>query len=374
MVNINPLNHHVHCVLALAFLAASSPLGRTTTLRGGVKMPTIGLGSSGSCGPDSFGTADNSPCAGYNATMEWFKNGGRAVHDALSYCNQYGVGRAVRDSGLPREEVFVMSMVPKFLMGYNETKAAVRASLQQMGLAYLDLVMVHHRAADFTDWPRQVCKMKAFPAVPTTADGSKAVWAPPPCAGRDPTWRECQDETWRALGELKNAGLVRAIGVSNWPLASLRRMQQLGQELPAVNQVEAHVGYHEDDLIQFCNANGIFVQAATPLARSLPALIEPGGDPVVTAVAQRHGKFPSQIALRYLLEIGVGAIPSTANSTYQQQNLDLFDFALSKDEVRDLSKVVAPCRGSAALGLSKCWADPSTMMCMDADGRTFHCP
>ena len=97
-------------------------------------------------------------------------------------------------------------------------------------------------------------------------------------------------------------------------------------------------------------------------------------DPTVTAVARRHNKFPSQIALRFLLEIGVGAIPSTANSTYQQQNLDVFDFELSPAEVRNLSKVVAPCRGEAALGLTKCWADPSTMMCMDANGRTFHCP
>ena len=362
------------CLALAACLASASsaPLGPTVQLRGGVEMPTIGLGSSGGCGPDSFGTADGSPCAGYNASLEWINNGGRALHDALSYCNQYGVGRAVRDSGLPRDELFVMSMVPKFLMGYNETKASVRASLQQMGLKSLDLVMVHHRAADFTEWPRQVCQMKSFPHVRTAGD--KAVWSAPPCALRDPSWRQCQDETWRALTELKSAGLVRAIGVSNWPISSLQRMKDLGQELPAVNQVEVHIGYHEDDLIEWCHENGIFVQAATPLARSLPALIEFDADPTVTAVARRHNKFPSQIALRFLLEIGVGAIPSTANSTYQQQNLDVFDFELSPAEVRNLSKVVAPCRGEAALGLTKCWADPSTMMCMDANGRTFHCP
>ena len=241
-----------------------------------------------------------------------------------------------------------------------------------MGLKYLDLVMVHHRAADFTEWPRQVCKMKSFPHIPSS--GENAVWAAPPCAALDPSWRRCQDETWRALIDLKSAGLVRAIGVSNWPISSLQRMKNLGQELPAVNQVEVHIGYHEDDLIEWCQQNGIFVQAATPLARSLPALIELDANPTVTAVARRHDKLPSQIALRFLLEIGVGAIPSTANTTYQKQNLDVFDFALSPGEVHNLSKVVAPCRGSAALGLTKCWADPSTMMCMNADGRTFHCP
>ena len=86
--------------------------------------------------------------------MQAIKLGYRSFHDALSYCNQAGLGAALRDSGLPRADLFVMSMVPKYLMGYNETKASVAASLDQLGVKYLDLVMVHHRAADVAEWPR----------------------------------------------------------------------------------------------------------------------------------------------------------------------------------------------------------------------------
>jgi diketogulonate reductase-like aldo/keto reductase len=357
--------------LATETLCNLNPLCKYAT---GVVMPTVGLGSSGGCGPDSFGTADGSPCAWYNASSSWFKHGGRAVHDALSYGNQFGVGAAFRDSGLGRTDVFLMTMVPKYLMGFNETLASVEASLAQMQLAHLDLVMVHHRAADISDWPREASIMAAFPNQPKSADGKKAVWGPPPCALADPTWRACQDETWRALTLLKKQGKVRAIGVSNWPIASLQRMEALGQELPAVNQVEVHIGYHENDLIDFCRQRGILVQAATPLARSLPQLVKLGADPTVSTLAAKYKKSPAQVALRFLLELGVAPIPSAKTLAYQLENLDVFDFALTPAETAALGKLTFPCRGNAADGLQKCWADPSSMMCQYANGSTFHCP
>jgi diketogulonate reductase-like aldo/keto reductase len=120
------------------------PLGPNVTLRGGVVMPTISMGSGGSCHPDPDGTEKG--CKNYQTTLQWFKLGGRGVHDALSYQNQAGLGAAIADSNLSRKELFVMSMVPTYLMGYNETIAAVHASLEQMKLNVLDLVMVHHRA------------------------------------------------------------------------------------------------------------------------------------------------------------------------------------------------------------------------------------
>ena len=344
-------------------------------LRSGIEMPSIGLGSSGGCGPDSFATADGSPCGEYNATMLWFGNGGRAVHTALSYCNQFGVGAAYHASGLKREDVFLMSMVPKFLMGYNETRASVEASLKQMQLERLDLVMLHHRAADVSDWPREICPMDAFPHQPTArskeTNRTVALWGPPPCATADPSWRQCQDESWRALLELKAEGRVSAVGVSNWPISSLQRMEALGQELPEVNQVEVHVGWHEDDLIDYCHARGIVVQAASPLARFAPAIV---GAPAVLAAAAAHRKSPAQILLRYLIERGVAPIPSAHSSAYQRENLAVLQFQLDAHEVAALGGVVGGCRGKAADGLAKCWADPSTMMCRHHNGSTFHCP
>lgn len=361
------------CLVMTIGLSVGLPLGPSVRLRGGTTMPTIGLGSSGQCGPDTFGPA-GVPCQEYNATRSWFAVGGRSVHTALSYCNQFGVGAAFRDSGLLREDVFLMSMVPKFLMGYNETRASVEASLHQMGLARLDLVMLHHRAADISDWPREVCPMAAFPDQPTrtTADNQTvALWGAPPCSLIDPTWRLCQDESWRALQELRREGTVAAVGVSNWPVSSLRRMEALGQPLPEVNQVEAHVGWHDDDLIQYCADRGIVVQAATPLARFSPTIV---GDLTVTAVAAAQNKSAAQVLLRYLLEIGVAPIPSAHSENFQKENLATLDFKLTPGEVAALGRVVAGCRGEAADGLAKCWADPSTLMCRHANGSTFHCP
>ena len=216
--------------------------------------------------------------------------------------------------------------------------------------------------------------MKAFPNVPVDPVSQKATWGPPACAVADPTWLTCQDETWRALVDLKKEKKIRAIGVSNYRVPNLERMVNLGLELPAVNQVEVHIGYHEDDLIEFCEKHGIVVQAASPLSRNNPALIIPGNNTVISTIATRHGKTPSQVSLRFLIEKGVAMVPSAKSSKYQLENLNVFDFQLSASEMRQLSTIVAPCRGSAADGLQKCWADPATVMCMDSYGKMFHCP
>jgi diketogulonate reductase-like aldo/keto reductase len=167
--------------------------------------------------------------------MQAISVGYRAFHDALSYCNQAGLGAAVKDSSVKRSELFLMSMVPTYLMGYNETMASVQASLDQMQLTELDLVMIHHRAP-VNAFPRLVSPMKAFPNTPIV--NGKASWGAPACAIADPSWISCQDETWDALINLKKQGKLRAIGVSNWEIATIQRMIDRGVELPAVNQIE----------------------------------------------------------------------------------------------------------------------------------------
>merc|ERR1712224_812086 len=166
-------------------------------------MPTVGLGSSGGCHPDPIGQESCGKACGceiYDTATSAIKLGYRAFHDALSYGNQAGLGSAIRDAetklGIPRREFFVMSMVPKFLMGYNETKRSVAASLEQLQVDYIDLMMVHHRAADNADWPRLGAAMKAFAAGSVSPgnpsiNGTKAIWLPPPCALIDPTWIRC---------------------------------------------------------------------------------------------------------------------------------------------------------------------------------------
>lgn len=241
-------------ISALVTSCVSVPLPKVTTIRGKpgaprVAMPSVALGNAGGCHPDPNGNEATDPtCPAYNVVLSAIDVGYRSFHDALSYSNQAGLGAALKEAmtgarQVPRADLFAMSMVPKYLMGYNLTKRAVHASLQQLELAYIDLVMVHHRAADVTDWPRTVSTMHAFPAdfvYPRNpvVNGSKSQWFTPPCALADGTWTQCQDETWRALIEMRDAGLIRAIGVSNWQVSNLARMKAMGYELPAVNQIE----------------------------------------------------------------------------------------------------------------------------------------
>merc|ERR1712046_341221 len=133
----------------------------------------------------------------------------------------------------------------------------------------------------------------------------------------------CQDETWKALVELKAAGKIRAIGVSNWMVSNLQRMVDLGQELPAVNQIEQHVGWWDSDMLEWCAKHGVVVQAASPLSRAHPALIR-GTNAVVQGIAQKHNRTASQVALRFLIEKGVAAIPSSSNPKYQRENINVF--------------------------------------------------
>lgn len=364
--------------LAMA-IASARPLGPTVMLRGGVEMPTVSLGSSGGCHPDPDGT--EASCSIYNATLLAVKNGYRGFHDALDYCNQAGLGAALKDSGVDRKQLFVMSMVPVYLMGYNETYAAVKTSLAQLQVDSIDLMMVHHRAADCHEWPEKVSSMKdypdnwAYPGSPTNALGS-AQWLPPVCALQDSSWLLCQDETWRALTELKAAGKLRAIGVSNWMVSNLKRMKALGQELPAVNQVEVHVGWADQELLDWSAENGVVTQAATPLARSHPIIVKPGANPVVTALATKYGKQPAQICLRFLVDKGVAMIPNSAVSEYQQQNLAIFDFQLEPNELIALANIAFPCQSEGNPTTSyKCWQDPASVMCLNSTtGAMYHCP
>lgn len=135
-------------------------------------------------------------------------------------------------------------------------------------------------------------------------NGTHSLWGPPQCSVNDPTYVTCQDESWAALTLLKSQGKIRAIGVSNWRIPNLQRMVDKGMELPAVNQVEAHIGYVEDDLNAFCHAHGIVLQAASPLGRNMPALVTMGADATTTALAVKYNKSVAQISLRYLLDKG----------------------------------------------------------------------
>jgi len=205
-----------------------------------------------------------------------------------------------------------------------------------------------------------------------TNENLSASWTPPACALKDGSWLTCQDETWRALIDLKAAGKIRAIGVSNWMVPNLKRMLDLGQELPAVNQIEQHVGWWDSEMLEWCATHGVVVQAATPLARAHPALVGPA-TPVLRGIADKYNKTTSQVALRFLIEKGVAAIPHSASPQHQKDNLNVFDFHLSEEDIQALGTVTFSCR--ACDNCFKCWGDPAALMCTNTStGAMFHCP
>ena len=130
------------------------------------------------------------------------------------------------------------------------------------------------------------------------------------------------------------------------------------------SQIEQHIGWHDSDMVDFCNENGILVQAASPIGRGSVLT-----HPVVASMAESYNRTSAQIALCFHLELGASPISSSTNPRYQNQNLNVFDFRLTSSDMRRLSSLRIPCLGAPADGLQKCWADPAIVMCTDARGR-----
>ncbi|GLW71639.1 oxidoreductase [Kitasatospora phosalacinea] len=256
------------------------------TLNNGVEMPQLGFGV--------FQVPDEETTAAVAAALE---AGYRSVDTAAVYGNERGVGKALAASGLPREELFVTTKLWNADQGHDATLRAFDASLDKLGLEYVDLYLIH--------WPT--------PA------------------------RDLYAESWRAIERLAAEGRIRAAGVSNFQPAHLTRLIEAGGLVPAVNQVELHPGLQQAELRAFHAAHGIVTEAWSPLAQG--AVLD---DPAVTAIAARTGKSPAQVVLRWHLQLGNVVIPKSVTPARIRQNLDVFDFALTED---DLAAIAASDRG-----------------------------
>ena len=221
--------------------------------------------------------------------------GYRSIDTATIYGNEAGVGAGIASSGVPREELFVTTKLWNTDQG--DARAAFEASLQRLGLDYVDLYMIH--------WP--------MPA------------------------QDQYVEAWRVLQQLRDEGLVRSIGVSNFEVHHLERLQRETGVVPAVNQIELHPRLVQDELRAFHGAHGIATEAWSPLARG--ALLD---DAALASIAQAHDRSPAQIVLRWHVQLGNVVIPKSATPERIAANLDLFDFALSDEEVAAISALDAP--------------------------------
>ncbi|MFE3491030.1 MULTISPECIES: aldo/keto reductase [Streptomyces] len=258
----------------------------TLTLNNGVTIPQLGFGV--------FQVPDDETTAAVSTALE---AGYRSIDTAAIYGNEVGVGRALAASGIPREELFVTTKLWNTDQGYDATLAAFDASLAKLGLDHVDLYLIH--------WPT--------PA------------------------HDLYPESWRALEKLAADGRIRAVGVSNFQPAHLRRLLDTGTLVPAVNQIELHPGLQQAELRAFHAEHGIATEAWSPLAQG--ALLK---EAALVSIAGRHGKSPAQVVLRWHLQLGNVVIPKSVTPDRIRQNIDVFDFELSAE---DMDAIAALDRG-----------------------------
>ncbi|MDE0562187.1 MULTISPECIES: aldo/keto reductase [unclassified Exiguobacterium] len=250
-----------------------------TTLNNDVKMPMLGLGVYKV--EDGAVTVDTVKAA--------LEADYRLIDTAAIYQNEESVGQALREAGIPREDVFVTTKLWNEFHGFDEALQAFQDSLDRLGLEYVDLFLIH--------WP-----MPRF---------GKFV------------------ETYKALEQLYEEGRVRAIGVSNFEVEHLEQIIQSCSIVPAVNQVEIHPYLSQKELIAFCKRYDIQIQAWSPLMKGREAL----EDDTIVEIANRHGKSPAQVILRWHLQNGVAVIPKSVTPSRIKENIQVFDFTLTKEEM-----------------------------------------
>jgi len=226
--------------------------------------------------------------------------GYRMIDTATLYGNEEGVGRAIRDSGVARDEVFVTTKVWNADQGYDETLRAFDHSQKLLDLDVVDLYLIH--------WP-----------------------APK---------RDRYVETWKALEKLYADGRVRAIGVSNFTVAHLSRLLGETDVVPAVNQIELHPGFPQHELRDFHHKHDIVTEAWSPLGRGHGLLDQP----TVVDIAERHGRTPAQVVLRWHLQLGFVVIPKSVRAERIRENFAVFDFELDQSELDALSALTEPAR------------------------------
>ena len=254
-------------------------------LRGGSQIPQLG-----------FGVFQVPPGETEEVVAKALSTGYRHLDTAAAYRNEGPVGQAVRASGLDRGEIFLTTKCFNDDQGHEEARRAFHASLERLEMDYVDLYLIH--------WP-----------VPA---------------------HDRYVETWKAFIELRDEGLIRAIGVSNFQPAHLERLIAETGETPAINQVELHPYFQQQGLRHEHEELGIITEAWSPLAQGL--VLE---DPVVEEIAEAHSRTTGQVVIRWHLQLGNVVIPKSVTSERIEQNFEVFDFELSDEEMQAIERLDA---------------------------------
>ena len=253
-------------------------------LSNGVKIPSVGLGTWRT--PDGE-AAVNAVCAGVIC-------GYRHIDTAAAYANEKGVGEGIRGCGIIRDELFITSKVWNTNRGYDKAMRGFDQTMSDLGLNYLDLYLIH--------WPASI---KDY------AD-----------------WKGLNRGTWRALETLYREGRIRAIGLSNFFVNHLEALLDTAEIKPMVNQIEFHPGLMRPEVVALCRKNGILVEAWSPLGSGRML-----NNPELASIAAKYGKSVAQLCIRWVLQNGVLPLPKSASPERIAQNIDVFDFEISDEDM-----------------------------------------
>ncbi len=222
--------------------------------------------------------------------------GYRHIDTAAMYENEVSVGRAVRECGLPREELFITSKLANPNRSYESAHIAFNQTLERLGLDYVDLFLIH--------WP-------------VSRKGAE-------------NWEERNLETWRAFIEIYKSGRARAIGVSNFLPHHLEALMKT-EVYPMVDQIEFHPGYIQEETLRFCHSHGICTQAWSPLGRA--AVLE---DETLKAIAAKYGKSTAQLSIRWCMQHAVLPLPKSQDPSRMRENIDVYDFIISNEDMNTI--------------------------------------
>lgn len=260
-------------------------------------IPSIKLANGVEMPLEGYGVFQVSEAECEKAVSEAIRTGYRLIDTASSYQNEEAVGRAIEKSGVPREELFVTTKAYIQQMGYENTKAAFEESMQKLGLGYLDLYLVHMPFGDYFG-------------------------------------------SWRAMEELYREGRIRAIGVCNFLPDRLLDFCYNVEILPMVNQIERHPHYQRQEELALMRELGVQPQAWAPFAEGLKGMFS---EPVIATIAEKHGKTPAQVILRWNVQQGVIVIPKSVHVERMRENLSIWDFELDQEDMEQIAGLDKGC-------------------------------
>ncbi|MGI9530498.1 aldo/keto reductase [Lutimonas sp.] len=261
-----------------------------SVLNNGVEMPMLGFGTNTLRGELGVSSVQTAISVGY-----------RLIDTAKIYGNEESVGMGIKNSGVNREALFVTSKLWVDDTGYENTLEAFELSLNKLGLDYLDLYLIHRPRGDLKG-------------------------------------------SWKAMEELHKKGKIKAIGVSNFDKKQMTELMSIGTVKPAVNQIETHVFFQQHEAHTFMKRSGIQMEAWSPFAAGRNGIFTNG---TIADIGKKYNKRNAQVCLRWLFQRGIVSIPRSSNKAHMIENLDIFDFELSEDDMKllatlDLNKTQFP--------------------------------